>query len=67
MQHTETHTFTKGDLLGEAKAGFIYQRLNMITQILGQMAPRDVPNNMTKKVDAHCCVRTQEVLQLVRQ
>lgn len=38
----------------------------MITEVLGQLAPRDVPDNMTEKVDAHCRVRTQRVLQLVR-
>lgn len=66
MQHSGAHTFTGGQFLAEAKAGFIYQWFNMITEVLGQLAPRDVPDNMTEKVDAHCRVRTQRVLQLVR-
>ena len=38
----------------------------MIAEVLGQLAPRDIPNDMAEKVDTHCCVRAQKVLQLAR-
>ena len=66
MQQGSAHTLARGEFLREAKAGLVYQRFDMITKILGQLAPRDVPDNMTEKMDTHCCVRAQKVLQLAR-
>ena len=66
MQQGGAHTFAGRDFLREAKAGFIYQRFDMITEILGQLAPGDIPDDMTEKVDTHCCVRAQKVLQVAR-
>ena len=60
------HTFADGEFLREAKVGFIHQWFDMITKILGQLAPRDIPDDMTEKVDTQCCVRAQKVLQLAR-
>ena len=66
MQQGGAHTFAEGEFLREAKAGFIYQWFDMITEVLGQLAPRDIPDNMTEKVNTQCCVRAQKVLQLAR-
>ena len=62
MQHRGARTFTGREFLGKAKFGFIYQPLDMITEIPGQLAPRNFPDNVTEKMDAQCCVRTQKVL-----